>query len=175
MNDSRIVGCILGTAVGDAIGLPYEGVSRQRLGRLLGPPERHRFLIGRGMISDDTEHTCLVAQSLIASGSDVDVFMREFGCRLRWWFASLPAGLGRGTLRSTTGEKGIPDDWLSRICEWPRSVNWMRRLSFQLVQSHRSPTPAKPISANFFATLVRNLGFLAVVLFHGFRRLLPPY
>ena len=350
MDDSRIVGCILGTAVGDALGLPYEGVSRRRLLRLLGPPERHRFLFGRGMISDDTEHTCLVAQSLIAAGSDVEAFTYQLGGRLRWWFASLPAGLGRATLRSclklwfgvppnrsgvfsagngpamrsaifgacvddidtmaeyvrasarvthsdpkaeygamavalathmgcridnvngesyleqldaligsdgaeliallrpvvasvsagestldfamsngfehgvsgytyhtvpivihawllnprdfhasvssviqcggaadttaaivggivgaATGESGIPDNWLSRIFEWPRSVNWMRELSAQLVRSRNDLVPTKPMSTNFLASLIRNLGFLVVVLFHGFRRLFPPY
>lgn len=30
MNEDRIVGCILGTAVGDAFGLPYEGLSKRR-------------------------------------------------------------------------------------------------------------------------------------------------
>ncbi|QDV24529.1 ADP-ribosylglycohydrolase [Aureliella helgolandensis] len=60
-----IVGCILGTAVGDALGLPYEGLTPQRAPRLLGLPGRYRFLLGRGMISDDTEHTCMVAQSLM--------------------------------------------------------------------------------------------------------------
>ncbi len=71
MNREAIVGCILGTAVGDALGLPYEGVSPQRAPKLLGPPERYRFCFGRGMISDDTEHTCMVAQSLIDAGGDV--------------------------------------------------------------------------------------------------------
>ena len=350
MDDSHIVGCILGTAVGDALGLPYEGISRQRLLRMLGPPERHRFLLGRGMTSDDTEHTCLVAQSLISSGSDIDAFTRDLGRRLRWWFAALPAGLGRATLRScvklwfgvppnrsgvfsagngpamrsaifgawfddidtmvefvrasarithsdpkaeygaiavalathvgrhsinldgelfldqlagllgpdgselvallqpvvasvssgestldfalsngfdrgvsgytyhtvpvvihawlsnprdyraavssvilcggdadttaaivggivgaSTGESGIPHEWLSNILEWPRSVKWMRQLSIQLSDSRIDQNPIRPISANFFAVLVRNLLFLAIVLFHGFRRLLPPY
>lgn len=350
MNDSRIAGCILGTAVGDALGLPYEGVSRQRLLRMPGLPDRHRFLFGRGMISDDTEHTCLVAQALIASGTDIDVFTRELGRRLRWWFASLPAGLGRATLRSclrlwlgvppsrsgvfsagngpamrsaifgacfdnidtlvkyvrvsarithsdpkaeygaiavalatymgcrsrhvdgeafleqldtlvgtdgselitllrpviasvsvaestldyaiaiglergvsgytyhtvpivihawlsnprdyrlavssvircggdadttaaivggivgaATGETGIPGEWLSGVHDWPRSVKWMRQLSTQLVQSRSEQVAFKPTSTNYFASLVRNIGFLAVVLFHGFRRLFPPY
>lgn len=43
MNRDAIIGCILGTAVGDALGLPYEGVSPQRARRLLGPPDRYRF------------------------------------------------------------------------------------------------------------------------------------
>lgn len=71
--------------MGDALGLPYEGVSPQRAPRLLGPPDRYRFLLGRGMISDDTEHTCMVAQSLIEARGDVDVFTKRFASRLRWW------------------------------------------------------------------------------------------
>lgn len=101
MTNSHIIGCLLGTAVGDALGLPYEGVSRRRAARLLGPPDRHRFLLRRGMVSDDTEHTCMVAQSLIATGDDPELFAREFARRLRWWFLSLPPGIGRATLRAS--------------------------------------------------------------------------
>ena len=100
MNRDAIVGCILGTAVGDALGLPYEGVSPQRAKRLLGPPDRYRFLFRRGMISDDTEHTCMVAQSLIEARGDVDIFTKRFACRLRWWILALPAGVGKATARS---------------------------------------------------------------------------
>ena len=100
MGHNHIVGCLLGTALGDSIGLPYEGLSRQRSGRLLGPPDRHRFFFGKGMVSDDTEHTCLVAQSLIASGGDVEVFRQSLSWQLRFWFASIPAGIGMATARA---------------------------------------------------------------------------
>src|SRR4029077_13818183 len=73
--ERAIVGSILGTAVGDAIGLPYEGLSPRRARRAFGPPDRHRFLLGRGMVSDDTEHTCMVAQALMSSRNDA-----EFNC-----------------------------------------------------------------------------------------------
>ncbi|WP_010585117.1 ADP-ribosylglycohydrolase family protein [Schlesneria paludicola] len=96
-----IAGAILGCAVGDAIGLPYEGLSRQRATRLIGVPNRHRFLMGRGMVSDDTEHTCFVAESLCREPRDVDQFARELGIRLRWWLVGLPAGIGFATLRAT--------------------------------------------------------------------------
>lgn len=99
--EAHITGCILGTAVGDALGLPYEGVSRRRLRRLLGPAVQHRFLLGRGMVSDDTEHTCLVAQSLIAAGDNVDGFSIQLARRLRWWLLRIPAGIGLATLRAT--------------------------------------------------------------------------
>lgn len=100
MNEDQIVGCILGTAVGDAIGLPYEGLSRQRAVQLLGAPDRYRFLFGRGMVSDDTEHTCLVAQSLIIAKGDAGQFRQSLAWGLRWWLLGLPAGIGIATLRS---------------------------------------------------------------------------
>lgn len=100
MTQANIVGSILGTAVGDAIGLPYEGLSPRRAAQLLGAPDRHRLVFGRGMVSDDTEHTCMVAQALIAAGGDVDVFRVELARRLRWWLLALPAGAGLATLRA---------------------------------------------------------------------------
>lgn len=103
MSREAIVGCILGTAVGDALGLPYEGVSAKRAPRLLGPPDRYRFFLGHGMISDDTEHTCMVAQSLIEAGSNVETFMKRFAGRLRFWILTLPAGVGKAT--ATAGLK----------------------------------------------------------------------
>jgi ADP-ribosylglycohydrolase len=97
---SAVVGAILGTAVGDALGLPYEGLSRRRGIRLLGEPDRHRFFFGRGMVSDDTEHTCMVAQALIASGADAESYGRQLAQRFRRWLLGLPAGIGWATLRA---------------------------------------------------------------------------
>jgi len=100
MNTRSLTGSILGTAIGDAIGLPYEGLSPCMAMRMLGAPERHRLMFGRGMVSDDTEHTCMVAQALIASGGDVEAFTRQLARRLRLWLVSLPAGTGLATLRA---------------------------------------------------------------------------
>ena len=72
------VGCLLGTAVGDALGLPYEGMSPRRGARVFPDPGHHHLLPGYGMVSDDTEHTCMAAQSLIAAGGDVEQFKRQF-------------------------------------------------------------------------------------------------
>lgn len=95
-----IAGSILGVAVGDAIGLPYEGLSPRRARRIFGEPDRHRFLLGHGMVSDDTEHTCMVAQSLIESGDDIDQFRRQLARRLCRWFLCLPAGTGMATAKA---------------------------------------------------------------------------
>ncbi len=62
--EARHRGVLLGAAVGDALGLPTEGLSPARLRRLYRGPWRHRLLWGRGMLSDDTEHVVFVAQSL---------------------------------------------------------------------------------------------------------------
>lgn len=97
----HILGCILGTAVGDAIGLPREGISRRRAERMFGiAPLGHRFVFGRGMCSDDTEHTLMVGLALLASDGDPDRFAIAFARRLRWWFLRIPAGIGLGTLKA---------------------------------------------------------------------------
>lgn len=95
-----IQGSLLGTAAGDALGLPFEGMSPSRIQKLKPLPIRHRFFFCGGMLSDDTEHTCLVAQSLLASDADKLVFTKQLARRLRWWFLGLPAGIGMATLRS---------------------------------------------------------------------------
>ena len=61
----RFDGVLLGTAVGDALGLPAERISRGRIQRMWHGQWRLRFLFGRGMVSDDTEHTLFVAQALL--------------------------------------------------------------------------------------------------------------
>lgn len=96
----RIRGVLLGTAVGDVLGLPFEGISPLRAKRLFPGPLRHRFLFGNGMLSDDTEHTFMLAQSLLDAPADAEVFARCLAWRLRFWFLSLPAGVGMATARS---------------------------------------------------------------------------
>ena len=322
----------------------------KRAARLLGPPDRYRFFLRHGMVSDDTEHTCMVAQSMIDAGGDVPKFTRTFARRLRWWILGLPAGVGKATARSgiklwlgaspekagvfsagngpamraaifgaalndvpsisnfvrassrlthsdpkaeygaiavalaakhsrdnatveanlwldevvdavgeggaelidllrqairsveagettqifanslgldqgvtgytyhtvpmaihawlsnpkdfrkavtsiiecggdadTTaaivggivgagvGRDGIPNEWLDGIWEWPRSVAWMQRLGETLADSLEGDRSVKSPTVNPIAVLLRNLLFLFIVLFHGFRRLAPPY
>lgn len=95
-----LIGVLIGTAVGDSLGLPMEGLSARRQQKLFRPPLRQRLVAGFGMISDDTEHTFLLAQSLLACPDDAAGFQRELARRLRWWLLSLPAGVGFATLRA---------------------------------------------------------------------------
>jgi ADP-ribosyl-[dinitrogen reductase] hydrolase len=97
----RMVGALLGTAVGDAVGLPYEGLSRRRGARFHRDKAlEHRLILGRGLCSDDTEHACMVAGALLASGGDVDRFAKSLAWRMRGWLAGIPAGIGFATLRA---------------------------------------------------------------------------
>ena len=98
--EESLVGCILGTAVGDALGLPCEALSKRRQRRMFPQTDRYHFVFGRGMTSDDTEHTCLVAQALIVSGGDAAAFTKSLAWRLRWWLLGLPANIGMATLRA---------------------------------------------------------------------------
>lgn len=346
----RLTGVLLGTAVGDALGLPCEGLSRRRAMRLYGRPDRYRLLFGRGMVSDDTEHACLVAQALIASAGEADSFERDLARRMKTWLLGLPCGLGRATLLATlrlccgvsprksgipsagngpamrapilgvavsnanqlrelvrvstrmthadpraeagalavawaaraacdkhsslgpefiddvcsllsddeselvqllkripasliaghsateyaaeiglpqrvtgyinhtvpvalyawlrhpadyrqavteviacggdtdttaaitgglvgagVGPDGIPREWRRRLCEWPCSPSWMQRLALQLARTMETQHSETPLKVRYPLVLARNLAFLAIVLTHGFRRLLPPY
>jgi ADP-ribosylglycohydrolase len=93
-------GCLLGTAVGDALGLPCEGLSRRRLRRIGFDPSRYSLVLGRGMCSDDTDHACMVAQALAVSAGVPRRFAASLAWRLRFWLAALPAGVGFATLRA---------------------------------------------------------------------------
>jgi ADP-ribosylglycohydrolase len=350
--NDRFAGAILGTLVGDALGLPREGMSARRAARVFGgAPLRHRFLFGRGMMSDDTEHTCLTAQALLAHPDNPTAFAKSLAWKLRFWLLGLPAGVGFGTLRAilklwigfppsksgvrsagngpgmrapiigaclsyevdklkefvrastlithsdpkasegalavalcaayavnhkpgdveagwllaqvgdyledtelidllsnvntqlaagapvaqfasslgldkgvsgymyhtvpvaifawlrhmhsfreavgnvillggdtdttgaivgalagaTLGASAIPEVWLGKIFEWPRSVKWMRRLSARLSTRFSNAEEARPVRLFWPGLFPRNLLYMPVVLAHGFRRLLPPY
>ena len=97
---NRFAGILLGTAVGDAIGLPMEGISPRRIKRLRKGELGHHLFFRRGMISDDTEHALMVAQALVQHNDDADAFARSLGWKFRFWFLAFPAGLGMATLRS---------------------------------------------------------------------------
>lgn len=98
-------------------------------------------------------------QEIIAAGGDAD---------------STAAILG-GIIGARVGRQGIPETWLNHLIEWPRSVAWMERLGEAVAAFSQGQTDVK--SPGYFVSGIplRNLLFLLVVLFHGFRRLLPPY
>jgi ADP-ribosylglycohydrolase len=96
---TSLLGSVLGTAVGDSMGLPSEGVSKRRAAKMW-PDLRHRLVFGRGMLSDDTEHTLMLAAALIEHNDDTEAFQRVFARKLRWWMLALPAGVGLSTAKA---------------------------------------------------------------------------
>lgn len=96
----RFAGLMFGTAVGDALGLPAENLSADKIRRRWGGNWKMRFIFGHGMVSDDTEHTFMVAQALLEHPDDVLKFQRALAWKLRWWFLGLPGGVGFATARA---------------------------------------------------------------------------
>lgn len=83
---SRFVGALLGGAMGDAVGFPYEGtVPPYRPIRPLDYPSS-----GDGLISDDTELTMALTECLLSQGW---LDPNDWAARLVRW---LPGGTGKG-------------------------------------------------------------------------------
>ena len=97
----RIHGMLLGTAIGDALGLFWEGLSPGRQARWRAHRGHGLWVVGgRAWVSDDTEHTVMVVRSLLRQPEGGEGFARELGRSLRWWLVRLPAGVGLGTGRA---------------------------------------------------------------------------
>ncbi len=94
--EDRLHGALLGVAIGDAVGLPFEGLSARRIGR--SRIDRFRLVGRTGFVSDDTEQSALLAQCL-AMGTD-DACVRRFRRSMVGWLARLPFGVGFATLRA---------------------------------------------------------------------------
>jgi ADP-ribosylglycohydrolase len=73
------------------------------------------------------------------------------------------------------GDAAIPQDWIMKLNEWPRTVSWMQELARALVTNCSGKGSASPPPMHWLATLPRNAVFALIVLGLGLRRLLPPY
>ncbi len=96
----RMRGVLLGTAAGDSLGLPAEGLPRRRVQKMFSGRWRQRFVFGRGMVSDDTEHAFFTAVCLLRGSESAERFARLLARELRWWLLAVPAGVGLATLKS---------------------------------------------------------------------------
>lgn len=78
-----------------------------------------------------------------------------------------------GLAGATHGAAGFPKEWVDRILEWPRSMGFARQLAQKLVAQGQASRPLGPVRWFWPAQPLRNLLFLAIVLAHGFRRMMP--
>jgi len=78
--EAKAIGALLGTFVGDALGMPVEGYSREMIASAYGEvTELLPGTLGRGMYTDDTQMMIGVAESLIeCRGFDGDHMARRF-------------------------------------------------------------------------------------------------
>ncbi len=89
---------MVGTAIGEAIGLARSGLRRRVALKMFGrPPLRYRLLPGRGIYSDATRLMLMSAQAIIQSRSDLRTFRRRYQSRLSWYPFSLPIGMDCST------------------------------------------------------------------------------
>jgi hypothetical protein len=76
---------------------------------------------------------------------------------------------------ATVGASGIPKDWLDGIVDWPRSIQLLEQVGERLAEQKTKDGRLGTVSYCWLGVVPRNVVFLMVVLFHGFRRLAPPY
>jgi ADP-ribosylglycohydrolase len=101
-SEDRYAGCLLGLALGDAIGAPYEGGPLSGfLWQLIGAGER-----GKLRWTDDTQMSLVLCEHLIARPEpDVDALAREWADAMEWLRGYGP-GSRRLLARVASGE-----DW----------------------------------------------------------------
>jgi ADP-ribosylglycohydrolase len=101
MHDAdRIAGILLGTALGDALGLACEGMTPLAIHRRFGTVRRFHLLGRTGFVSDDTEQAALLAQAISRAHDDDAKLLRYYRRSLVGWFWRLPFGIGWSTLKA---------------------------------------------------------------------------
>ncbi len=98
---ARVVGALVGAALGDALGVPSEGLDGRRV-EALGWHRTDRFHLpgGVGWVSDDTEQSALLIEAIARAPNDVGAAVSGFRRALLGWFARLPWGVGLATARA---------------------------------------------------------------------------
>lgn len=85
------------------------------------------------------------------------------------------AAIVGGIVGANVGAEKIPAEWRNGLMDWPRTPEFYNRLARELSEVCATGKPSRPPNPLWPLPALRNAGFLGVVLFHGFRRLPPPY
>jgi len=101
-HEDRFVGCLLGLAIGDALGMPVEGWSaaaiRARYGRLVSFLPAPRRGLRAGQFTDDTQMAIYLAQSIVDCGSVEPEHVAQ--AWVDWLHSGDVRGIGRSTYLS---------------------------------------------------------------------------
>ncbi|MCI0713086.1 MAG: ADP-ribosylglycohydrolase family protein [Chloroflexi bacterium] len=92
--ENKFIGCLLGGAVGDALGFTSENMSRKRIQDKYTRLTDYKVRPSWGYYTDDTQLTIALAETLVANqGYDHSHFRRQLA---RWWLV-FPRLSGRST------------------------------------------------------------------------------
>jgi len=120
----RFVGCMLGLAVGDALGMPVEGLTAREIAQTWGevrdmmpaPDDHFHSGLVAGQYTDDTEMTLLLAETLLeAGGFSGDRFAEKLACWGSGWCRDHSLNRGVGLATRCSVEKLLSGE------EWQRS------------------------------------------------------
>ena len=93
---ARVRGCLLGGAIGDALGNPIEFASTQAIRRQYGPSGLTTMIAtgpnGTAVITDDTQMTLFTAEALTLTAGDADPVPELAAAYQRWYDTQLSAG-----------------------------------------------------------------------------------
>ncbi len=110
----RFRGCLVGVAVGDALGMPVEGMSKQEIKRMHGTlREMVDGPRSAGNVTDDTLQTLFLAQSMVELG---EFNPDDAAKRLFSWYRTDPFGIGIHTAK-VMGLIGQGWDWRRAVEE----------------------------------------------------------
>ncbi len=106
--DDRLHSCLLGLAIGDALGMPFEGYPSWVVGPVLdqiqGFHESSHRGLSAGQWTDDTQMTLCLARSLVRLGqAEPEDIAREY---LGWFQSGDVRGIGATTLSAMTRLEG---------------------------------------------------------------------
>lgn len=124
----RYVGCLLGGAVGDALGAPVEFWRRDKIVAKYGPRGITRYverglLTGRtqGRITDDTQMTLFTAEGLLdadatidATDETIDAAAAIYAAYLRWYETQTTVPPTPAYLATCAGLQRLPQMWSLR-------------------------------------------------------------
>lgn len=92
----------MGAAIGEALGYPYQGMSRRQiLGKVGRFPMKYALIPGVGIPAFHTSSLYLTAQAIVCSASESKTFVDRFKRRLGWYILSCPVGLDAATFRAS--------------------------------------------------------------------------
>ncbi len=81
-----------------------------------------------------------------------------------------------GAMASVDPARGpLPSAWVKDLDDRPLTVEWLQHVEHAARQAMLEGRSVQPPEIPYGTMVLRNLGFLGLVLAHGIRRLLPPY